>query len=185
LRRNQLACLLLAQGVPLLLAGDEAANTKNGNNNAYAQDNEVGWVDWSKLGSEDDLTDLVHQLSGLRRHFPQLKPHAWLRGRHNDGSYDIKWLTPAGAEMTEADWNFAEGRFLSYVLAAIGGSQPLYVVLYAAQQPVEFTLPDWPNVRHWAIAIDTGEDGDRVDSGAPGTKLSARRLTVLVFTGEP
>jgi glycogen operon protein len=87
--------------------------------------------------------------------------------------------------MAEADWNFAEGRFLSYVLAAIGGGQPLYVVLNAAQQPVEFTLPGWPNVRHWAIAIDTGEDGDRVGSGAPGAKLSARRLTVLVFTGEP
>jgi glycogen operon protein len=185
LRRNQLACLLLAQGVPLLLAGDEAANTQNGNNNAYCQDNETGWIDWGRLEREDDLTNLVHQLSELRQHFPQLKPHAWLRGKHDDGSYDIKWLTPAGAEMTEADWNFAEGRFLSYALAAIGGGQPLYVVLNAAQQPVEFTLPEWPNVRHWAIAIDTGEDGDRVGSGAPGTKLSARRLTVLVFTGEP
>jgi glycogen operon protein len=185
LRRNQLACLLLAQGVPLLLAGDEAGNTQNGNNNAYAQDNATGWVGWEKRGSEDDLTDFVHQLSELRRRFPQLKPHAWLRGKQEDGSYDIKWLTPAGAEMAEADWNFAEGRFLSYVLAAPNGGQPLFIVLNAAQQPVDFTLPEWPNVRHWANVIDTGEDGDRVGSGAPGTGLSARRLTVLVFAGEP
>jgi glycogen operon protein len=185
LRRNQLACLLLAQGVPLLLAGDEAGNTQNGNNNAYAQDNETGWADWSRLGGGDDFTDFVHALSELRRRFPQLKPHAWLRGKRDDGSYDIKWLTPAGAEMEEADWNFAEGRFLSYVLGAPNGGQPLFIVLNAAQQPVEFTLPEWPNVRQWAVAIDTGEDGDRVGSGAPGAKLSARRLTVLVFVGEP
>ena len=56
--RNQLACLFLAQGVPLLLAGDEVGNTQNGNNNAYCQDNEIGWVDWSTLGTDDDLTDL-------------------------------------------------------------------------------------------------------------------------------
>ena len=186
LRRNQLACLLLAQGVPLILAGDEAGNTQNGNNNAYAQDNATGWVDWSKLGDEDDLTAFVQQLSELRRRFPQLKPHSWLKGKHDDGSYDIKWLTPAGAEMAEADWNFAEGRFLSYILAAPDERvQPLYIVLNAAQQPVDFTLPEWPNVRNWTNAIDTGEDGDRVGSGAPGTGLSARRLTVLVFAGEP
>jgi glycogen operon protein len=186
LRRNQLACLVLAQGVPLLLAGDEAANTQNGNNNAYAQDNATGWIGWEKRGTDDDLTDFVHELSELRRRFPQLKPHAWLKGKRDDGSYDIKWLTPTGAEMAEADWNFAEGRFLSYVLAAAGGrSQPLYVVLNAAEQSVEFILPEWPDVRHWENAIDTGEDGDRVGSGTPGSKLSARRLTVLVFAGEP
>jgi glycogen operon protein len=185
LRRGQLACLLLAQGVPLLLAGDEAGNTQNGNNNAYAQDNATGWIGWEGRGGEDDLTDFVHQLGELRRRFPQLKPHAWLKGKREDGSYDIKWLTPAGTEMAETDWNFAEGRFLSYVLAASEeNGQPLYIVLNAAQQPVDFTLPEWPGVRHWAIAIDTGEDGDRVESGAPGTKLSARRLTVLVFAGE-
>jgi glycogen operon protein len=186
LRRNQLACLLLAQGVPLLLAGDEAGNTQNGNNNAYCQDNGTGWIDWSRRGNEDDLTDFVHQLSDLRRRFPQLKPHAWLKGKRENGSTDIKWLTPAGAEMAEADWNFAEGRFLSYVLTPPDErGQPLYIVLNAAQQPVDFTLPEWPNVRHWANTIDTGEDGDRVGSGAPGAGLSARRLTVLVFAGEP
>ena len=88
--------------------------------------------------------------------------------------------------MAEADWNLSEGRFLSYVLAAVDTrGQPLFIVLNAAQLPVDFTLPEWPNVRHWANAIDTGEDGDRVGSGAPGTQLSARRLTVLVFAGEP
>jgi hypothetical protein len=118
LRRNQLACLMLAQGVPLLLAGDEVANSQSGNNNAYCQDNETGWVDWSRAGSDDDLTDFVAELSALRNRFAQLKPHRWLEGKRGDGAYDIKWLTPAANEMGEDDWNFADGRFLSCVLAA-------------------------------------------------------------------
>src|ERR1700745_1119875 len=74
LRKNQLACLLLAQGVPLILAGDEVGNTQNGNNNAYCQDNEVGWVDWSKRGQPgEDLSDVVAQLTAIRRRFRQLR----------------------------------------------------------------------------------------------------------------
>ncbi len=73
LRKNQLACLMLAQGVPLLLAGDEVGNSQGGNNNAYCQDNEIGWIDWSNLGkSPDDMTDFVGRLTGLRKRFPQL-----------------------------------------------------------------------------------------------------------------
>lgn len=113
LRRNQLACLFLAQGVPLLLGGDEVGNSNNGNNNTYCQDNETGWIDWSKLGSEDDLTDFVGDLIRLRQRFAQLRPHAWLQGKKPDGSCDVKWLTPGGNEMGEADWNYPDGRFLS------------------------------------------------------------------------
>ena len=117
LRKNQLACLLLAQGVPLMLAGDEVGNSQNGNNNAYCQDNEIGWVDWEGLGREgDDLTDFIGHLTELRRRFPQLRSQRWLDGRRADGSYDVLWLTPAAEEMTEEDWKFPEGRFLSYVL---------------------------------------------------------------------
>jgi len=184
LRRNQLATLILAQGVPLMLAGDEAANSQNGNNNAYCQDNETGWVDWSKLGTEDDLTALVGELTALRQRFPQLKPHRWLDGKRADGSYDIKWLTPNGPEMAEADWNFAEGRFLAYVLAASGDGQPLFVVLNAAQQPVEFSLPDWPDTKSWSQVLDTGATGEPAKNGAPGGKLSISPLSVLAFAGE-
>ena len=81
LRRNQLACLLLAQGVPLMLAGDEVGNSQGGNNNAYCQDNEIGWVDWSKRGSDDDMTDFVGDLTELRRRFPQLRRTIGSRAR--------------------------------------------------------------------------------------------------------
>ena len=67
LRKNQLACLLLAQGTPLILAGDEVGNSQSGNNNAYCQDNETGWVSWDNLGKEgEDLTDFIGQLTELR-----------------------------------------------------------------------------------------------------------------------
>ena len=118
LRKNQLATLFLAQGVPLLLAGDEVGNGQDGNNNTYCQDNPTGWVDWSKLGSEDDFTGFIGELTRLRQRFPQLKSQKWMEGHRADGTYDVKWLTPGGTEMQEADWNFPDGRFLAYVLAA-------------------------------------------------------------------
>lgn len=183
-RRNQLACLMLAQGVPLMLAGDEVANSQTGNNNTYCQDNETGWVDWSKLGSDDDLTDLIATLKELRDQFPQLQPHRWLVGQRKDGTHDIKWLTPSATEMSEADWNFPEGRFLSYVLAGIDGSKPLYIVLNAAQQEIEFTFPEWPNVASWQAVLDTSE-GSAFARKETEEKAKAPGLSVLVYAGEP
>src|SRR6478672_1674223 len=108
---------MLAHGVPLLLAGDEVGNSQAGNNNAYCQDNEVGWVDWSGLGQHDqDLTNFIGQLSRLRRQFRQLRPRHWLIGKGRDGTHDVRWLTPSGSEMTNADWMKPDGQFLSYVL---------------------------------------------------------------------
>src|SRR4030088_3291150 len=117
LRRNFLSSLLLAHGVPLPLAGDEVANSQNGNNNAYCQDNPTGWVDWSGIGRAEDHTALIAHLTELRRRFAQLRPRRGVEGRRRDGSFGVLWLTPQAAEMTEQDWNFPEGRFLSYLLA--------------------------------------------------------------------
>src|SRR6185312_10090810 len=107
-------------------------------------------------GSEDDLTEFVSKLAWIRHRFPQLKPHRWVVGKKNDGSYDVKWLTPAGAEMSEADWNFPDGRFLAYVLgAAADGGEPLLIVLNGADDPVDITAPEWPAVARWQCLIDT------------------------------
>ncbi|MFN3656598.1 MAG: glycogen debranching protein GlgX [Pseudolabrys sp.] len=186
LRRNQLASLFLAQGVPLLLAGDEVANSQDGNNNAYCQDNETGWVDWSKRGSADDLTDFIGHLAGLRRRFPQLRPHRWLEGKRDDGSYDIKWLTPAGDEMTEADWNFPDGRFLSYVLAAPEeNGEPLFIVINGADHAVDLVFPEWDKVARWQRVLDASGDETASPGGHPGEKWSAQQRSVLAFAGTP
>jgi isoamylase len=188
-RRNQLATLMLAQGVPLMLAGDEVSNSQNGNNNAYCQDNEIGWVDWSKLGHGlDDMTDFVGELTRLRHRFPQLRTHRWMEGRRADGSHDVIWLTPMGAEMTEQDWHFPAGRFVSYLLAATSErGEPLFVVLNAASEPIEMVLPKWPHVRRWTRILDTAtypKPPDR-EPKSPAPRLVAPPQSVLAFAGIP
>jgi isoamylase len=186
LRRNQLACLFLAQGMPLLLAGDEVANSQKGNNNTYCQDNEIGWVDWSKAGSEDDLSELIGELTRLRRDFPQLRPRRWMEGQKADGSYDVKWLTPHAKEMAEADWNLPHARFLSYVLAAPReGGKPLFIVINGADTPVEITFPEWPGVGNWHCILDTSDGHAYTIKLPPGANWGAHVRCVLVFAGEP
>jgi glycogen operon protein len=186
LRRNLLSCLLLAQGVPLLLAGDEVGNSQQGNNNAYCQDNETGWVDWSGLGRDgEDMTALIALLTKLRRRFPQLRPRRWVNGRADEGSFGVLWLTPQATEMTEADWNFPEGRFLSYVLGGLEpGQQPIYIVLNAALDTIEFTLPTVPDIKNWQPQLDTSA---KLQPRAltSGMNAQAAGRSVLVFSGVP
>jgi glycogen operon protein len=183
LRRSQLATLFLAIGVPLLLAGDETGNSQSGNNNAYCQDNEIGWTKWAQ--GDDDMTGLVAVLSRLRQRFPQLKPHRWLEGKKEDGSYDVKWVRPDGNEMSDEDWNFPESRFLAYVLAAAAGSEgPLYIVLNGADEPVEITGPEWPDVGQWQRLLDTS-DGAEPAVLAVGARWNSPPRSVLAFFGKP
>src|SRR5262249_7137382 len=133
----------LAQGVPLLLAGDEVGNSQGGNNNAYCQDSPIGWVDWSGLGQAgEDMTTLGAQLTSLRRVYPQLRPRRFVEGRRADGSFGVLWLTPRATEMTEADWKFPDGRFLAYVFGPLhGGAPALFIVLNAAAQAIDAQFP--------------------------------------------
>jgi isoamylase len=185
LRRNLLACLMLAQGVPLLLAGDEVGNSQNGNNNAYCQDNPVGWVDWSAQGKEgDDMTGFVAQLTDLRRRFPQLRPRRWVEGLRADGSFGVLWLTPRATQMTEADWNFPEGRFLAYVLNSTApGDAPLYIVLNAVPDTIEFTFPSMPGYGHWKMLLESSGNTRIGKQFASGSTLQAPPRSVLAFAG--
>ncbi|HET9904852.1 MAG TPA: glycogen debranching protein GlgX, partial [Xanthobacteraceae bacterium] len=186
LRRAQIACLMLAQGVPLLLAGDEVGNSQGGNNNAYCQDNEVGWVDWSGLGREgDDLTELVRSLALLRRTYPQLRPRHWLQAPRTGAPREVMWFNPQGEEMTEQDWHFPEGRFLAYVLGTVEPSPgPLLIVLNGAAEPVAFKLPVWPDWNLWRLEIATVEpDGLASRTAKPGSSAVSPARSVMVFSG--
>jgi isoamylase len=188
LRRNQLASLMLALGVPMMLAGDEVGNSQHGNNNAYCQDNEIGWVSWSNLGKAGDMTEFVGALMQLRMRFPQLRSKRWLQGRKPDGSYDVLWLRPDATEMKEDDWKFPEGRFLSYVLAAPDEeSEPLFLIFNAAPQAIELILPAWQGVGNWVRVLDTAANSILKEdfSQAPGAKLMAPAVSVLAFAGKP
>jgi isoamylase len=185
LRRNLLACLMLAQGVPILVAGDEVGNSQNGNNNAYCQDNPTGWVDWSALGNEsDDMSGFVAQLTELRRRFPQLRPRRGVEGRRPDGSFGVLWLTPQATQMTEPDWQFPEGRFLAYVLSSIEpGDPPLYIVLNAAPDAIGFTLPSVPGYGHWNVLLESAGSPRVGKQFNSGSTLQASPRSVLAFAG--
>jgi glycogen operon protein len=188
LRRNFLASLMLADGIPLLLAGDEVGNCQGGNNNAYCQDNETGWVDWSGLNRDgDDLGDLIARLAEVRARFPQLRPRRWVEGWRPDGTFGVLWLTPAAVEMSEQDWNFPEGRFLSYVLGPIeAGAPALYIVLNAAPEPIEFALPELHQDSRWTPLIDTTDDAIKEgEIFVAGAKPTAPGRSVLVFAEVP
>ena len=177
--------LMLAHGIPLLLAGDEVGNSQNGNNNAYCQDNEIGWVDWSNLGQDgEDMTALLSRLAALRRRFPQLRPRHWVEGKRPDGSFGALWLTPEATEMNAQDWAFPDGKFLAYVLDG-GAHPPIYIVLNATDEAIPFKLPQWPGWRGWNPLVDTTV----VDGGARGGTLEAASMSeappcsILVFEG--
>jgi len=175
-KRNILATLFLSLGVPLLLAGDEFGRTQRGNNNAYCQDNEVSWVDWSGRRPEDyALTAFVKLLLRLRREHPAFHRDAFFTGTPLDGSArkDIAWLTPAGTEMTEGDWHGGG----SAIGVFFGAAPMLTMLLNAGDAAVTFTLPDAANVR-WSRTLDTAEQ--RVDvAGGQTYPLAARSLAVF------
>jgi len=112
-RLNMLATLLFSQGTPMLLAGDEFGNSQGGNNNAYAQDNETGWLDWSGLEKNPGFTDKVRELVQLRRNLPLLRQARYVHGRMptDQGWCDIVWRHPDGRPMNQNDW--ASGRKIS------------------------------------------------------------------------
>ena len=110
-RLNMLATLLVSQGIPLLLAGDEFGHSQFGNNNAYAQDNETGWLDWSLLDDDPDFSRMVRNLIHLRRQEPLLRGPHFL---HREA--EVAWLSPDGERLSEDDWQ--EGRAFCLSLAA-------------------------------------------------------------------
>jgi isoamylase len=143
-KRNLLATLLLSQGVPMLLAGDEIGRTQLGNNNAYCQDNEISWLDWS--AESPDLVAFVRRLTELRRAYPAL------RRRHYARPGEVIWLKPQGGEMSEEDWRSPFARCLGML---IPGDEALLLLLNAHHEAVAFVLP----AGNWTALLDTaGED---------------------------
>ncbi|WP_274033466.1 glycogen debranching protein GlgX [Streptomyces sp. MMBL 11-1] len=180
--RNLLTTLLLSTGVPMLVAGDEMGRTQGGNNNAYCQDNETGWVDWSLLEQPEwrELTELTARLLTLRRTHPVLRRRAFFSGRAQapDGLRDLAWFARDGREMTEGDW-YAPAATLGLYLSGrdIPGrdarGEPVtddsfLTVLHAGAEPTSFALPGAPWATRYALVLDTSREEQ---AEAPGTVL--------------
>lgn len=147
-RLNLLATLLFAHGTPLLLAGDEFGNSQGGNNNAYAQDNEIGWLDWQRRDEDPAFTDEVRALVRLRRELPLLRQARYVHGRMptDRGWCDIDWLRPDGRSMQEGDWNGGQRLVLLYSTHADQKDdspvvEAVALLFNAAAGDAEFSLP--------------------------------------------
>ena len=164
--RNMLATLLFAQGTPMLVAGDEFGRTQHGNNNAYCQDNELSWVDWTLDDEGRELLAFSQHLIALRRSYPILRRQRFLVGHYNEelDVKDVTWLAPDGSEMTEEHWHDEEARCMGMLMD--GRAQPsgvkrsgadatLLLLLNADHQPCEFQLPEVHGGRQWLCLVDT------------------------------
>ncbi len=189
-RRNRLATLLLARGVPMLLAGDELGNSQQGNNNAYCQDNVIGWVDWRGRGDADlDLRAFVARLLQLRRDLAWLKCDHFIEGdgRRSDApslasEYALRWLTADGQLMTFADWQ--EERAMSLICEMTDGQQPgrLLWILHAGSEELACRLPALSSGL-WCCRLDTASaDGfpdARLPPGADQIQVAAQSVMLL------
>ncbi|MFF9761594.1 glycogen debranching protein GlgX [Streptomyces caelestis] len=196
--RNLLTTLLLSTGVPMLVAGDEMGRTQRGNNNAYCQDNEIGWVDWALVDDPDwrPLLELTSRLIALRHRHPVLRRRAFFSGRAHsaDGLRDLAWFTPRGTEMTEDDW-YAPAATLGMYLSGrdIPGrdedgapvlDDSFLAVLHAGHEPVEFELPGPPWARRYEVVVDTArEEQDRAPAveHRGGKRITVPGRTVLLL----
>jgi glycogen operon protein len=180
--RSLLLTLLMSTGVPMLVAGDELWRTQGGNNNAFCQDNEVSWVDWSALADETTAAQLalVRRLVALRRASPVLRQRAFFAGRPvpgGDGRKDLAWFRPDGTEMTERAWHSPDTRTLGIYLDGDGirqrgprgerlADESYLLVLHAGAQDATFTLPGLPWATGYQLVADTA-----YDDGLPPTGL--------------
>ena len=144
--RNLLASVFLSQGVPMLLAGDEFGRTQRGNNNAYCQDNELSWVDWSCAARHAPLVEFVRSLVALRRSRPWLRRDTFLKGTSRGGdAKDVTWLHPTGREMSGADWNDSNLRAIAVHMDGApsrnSSTGDLLVVFNADEAPMSMVLP--------------------------------------------
>jgi isoamylase len=158
--RNMLATLVLSQGVPMLQAGDEFARTQRGNNNAYCQDNEISWVDWSLCSTNQDLVQFVRLLTKLRHQHAELRRETFLKGTASrTGVKDVSWLHMRGGEMSQNDWQDVNLRTLGVLFGNRNNTaHHLLFLLNAADQPLEFCVPAAGAGLTWVCRFDTARE---------------------------
>jgi glycogen operon protein len=195
-KRNLLATLLLSQGVPMLLAGDEVGHTQQGNNNAYCQDNELGWHDWSWDDAKWHLLNFTKKLIRFRKDHPLFRRREFFQGVPvgDSGRKDVAWLAPDGHEMTTEEWEKDFARCLGMWLngeelpETDERGRPLhdtsFLVLFNADNGViRFKLPPLLDGSAWRTEIDTTGPEGEPPAGAPEPigiyPLQGRSLVVL------
>ncbi|MDS1112614.1 glycogen debranching protein GlgX [Gordonia westfalica] len=195
-QRNILATLFLSQGTPMLAHGDEIGRTQQGNNNVYCQDSELSWMDWSLAEENADLLDFTRKAIALRTKHPVFRRRRFFGGkpiRWGDQSLDIAWLTPAGVEMTSADWDSGFGKSLAVFLNGKGLGEKdergewvvddsFFICFNAHYEPIDFHLPPEQYGLEWVGELDTKHpSGDSDLTAVSGDSVTVGGRSVLVL----
>lgn len=192
-KRNFLVTLMLSQGVPMLLGGDEISRTQKGNNNAYCQDNEISWYDWDKLDA--DLLEFCRKLINFRKEHPVFHRRGWFQGRpiHNS---DIAWFTMEGEKMSEEEWELNYAKSLGVFLngETIPNPNPrgepvtddnFYVIFNAHHESLNFTIPGNNWGESWIKELDTQSGWLKEgESFKAGDKIEVEGRSVVVLRHE-
>ena len=193
--RNALASLLLSQGTPMLLAGDEFARTQQGNNNAYCQDSAISWLDWDITQEGRELIRFTQKLTSLCHKYPILRRTRFLTGEYNDelGVKDVTWINANGEEMQAGDWDdpgmkcfgmLMDGRAQVTGIRKRGQDATLLLVINGYHDAVEFTLPAAPGGKGWELLADTSAPDQQKALGFAFNEtyqVTARSLLLLLL----
>jgi len=194
-QRNFITTLLISQGVPMLLHGDEIGRTQNGNNNGYAQDTELSWIHWDK--ADAPLLEFTAAIAHLRKEHPTFRRSRFFDGRpvrraEGEPLPDIGWLAPDGNSMHEEDWDSGFGRSIAVFLNGDGirgkdvrgeaiSDVHFLILLNAHTESVEFTLPADEYASAWEIVVDTAGAGVSTDPREAGSTVTAQAVSAMVL----
>lgn len=194
-QRNFIATLMLSQGVPMLLHGDELGRTQQGNNNGYAQDNEITWLDWET--ADQPLIEFTAALAKLRKDHPTFRRQRFFNGRpvrREAGAPvpDIVWGRPDASQMQPEDWESGFGRAISVFLNGNGirerdrRGQPItdnhFIVMFnAGDEPVDFTIPEVEFSPVWDLIIDTAGELAGGDPLQPGATVTVQPKSLVLL----
>jgi glycogen operon protein len=197
--RNMLATLLLSQGTPMMVAGDEFGRTQGGNNNAYCQDDEISWINWSLEEKNHLMVQFVRKLTALRHKYPILRRNLFLNGEYIEdlGVRDVTWMNANGSQMSPDDWQdptvrcfgmLLDGRAQTSGIRQRGKEATILIVINGYHDAVIYTLPEAVGACAWSLLIDTNiPDFTTSPSFAVGSTymVTARSLLVFVLEAEP
>jgi glycogen operon protein len=193
-KRNMIATLLLSQGVPMLLGGDELSHTQQGNNNAYCQDNELTWLSWELNDEQMRFLDFTRKVARIWREQPVFQRRKFFKGRAIRGSdiRDVSWFGPSGEELSDEAWNADFVRCLGVRLAGDligdtdGRGEPirgdtLLLLLNAHHEEISFTVPAAKVEHQWECLIDTAEPGNELIRLEPGSQHPLQGRSFVLF----
>ena len=195
--RNLLATLVLSQGVPMILHGDEVGRTQRGNNNVYCQDSDLSWMSWEWGPAERQMLEWTRRLTRFRRAHPVLRRRKFFQGRpvRGETTRDIVWYSPDGSEMSEAAWHDPERRTLGMWLAGDApdlthpslepvNANTVLILVNAGFEDVDFRLPVVPRPHRWSLSFDSSRpeqpEGRVLLGGRRLYRLAGRSICALV-----